>query len=167
MWVLDWLIYWLPAINRIPNLRFLSYICTLNVMCVTDWALGGGLWNIDGQGSSQSFGAGFKQMEASCVFWKLKASRRVSLMCLKPWNTLRRTSFMCILGLWKLEEEQASCAFWDFEISKKNKLHVFSEALKSLQENILHVYSKSLKALTKTSFMCVQKPSSLCYHKKL
>lgn len=135
----------MPAMNRIPNLRFLSYICTLNVVSQIE------LWkmvyeNFDGQGCSLSFGAGFKQMEASCVFWKLKASRRVSLMCLKPWNTLRRTSFMCILGLWKLSEEQTSWVLWElkklsehiscvyqnFQSSHKNKLHVCSKTLKLL-----------------------------------
>lgn len=57
----------MSAMNRILNLRFLSYICTLNVVSQIE------LWkmvyeNFDGQGCSLSFGAGFKQMEASCVF---------------------------------------------------------------------------------------------------
>jgi hypothetical protein len=142
----------LPAMNRILNLRFLSYICTLNVMSVIDWALEDGLWNFDGQGCSQSFGLGFKQMEASCVFWNWKLP--------EEWH-------WCVWNLETLSEEQASCAFWDFETSQKNKLHVFSETLKSSRKNILHVYSKTFKALTKTGFLCVQKSWSLCCHKKL
>lgn len=159
---LDWLIYWQPwTESEVLKLCFhlKCYVCHR-------WALEDGLWNFDGQGCSQSFGAGFKQMEASCVFWKLKAPRRVSLMCVWNLETLSEQQTSCAFCkiessqkkvsyvLWdleKLSEEHSSCVFWNFEGSHKNKLHVCSNTSKLLLSQKAVKTSSASKSLPQKS----------------
>jgi hypothetical protein len=63
----------------------------------------------------------------------------------------------CVWNLETLSEEQASCAFWAFESSKKNKLHVHFGTLKSLRRTSFMYSLRPWKVYRKIFFMCIPK----------
>jgi hypothetical protein len=132
MWgLIDWFI---GSHEQNPKSGVLKFHLHLKCYVCHRWAFEDGLWNFDGQGGSLSFGAGFKQMEASCVFWKLKA-----------W---------CVFETLKYSQNNKLHVHFVTLKALRRKCHVFSEILKSSQKNLLHVYSETLKAHKNKLHVC-------------